>query len=265
MKYSKILVLCALGAMPTAFGSVYVSDFSGAEIGDPLNGTDGWIPSEPDSSDDSPLGWINMHDGSKAAAIGGYYDAPTNDTYAVLHSIGGHLVGSTLSMDFGLMDSTNGYPVRNNFSISILSGGLSDVLTLNFVATSQTDNPEGEDHAWNMSWSSGGNTSEPFAAVFEGSAYNYDVSFDLGLNDEVEVTFTLSSKSNVWPTVTVPLTGVPANETFGFLRVGAETGTDDQGNPLDWGDNFLAFRGVPEPSAAMLVLLSAVGLLRRRR
>lgn len=266
MKYQKFLLLFALGTMPAAFGSVYVSDFSGANVGDPLNGVDGWVQSYPNPTDDTnPLTWINLLDGEKAGSIGAYYDEPTGDSYNVFRTVGGNVVGSTLTMDFGLMDSTNEYPDRNNFSISILDGGFSEVFSLNFTATAQSYDPESNDHQWNVSWSSGGVTSAPFAGVLEGGAYTYDVSFDLGLNENddpaVVATLTISSDYNVWPTQTAVLSSVATNETFGILKVTAEKGDTEE-----WGDDFLSFRGVvPEPGVAMLVLLSGVGLLRRRR
>jgi hypothetical protein len=76
---------------------------------------------------------------------------------------------------------------------------------------------------------------------------------------DVDATFMVSNNSGSVYSDTVTLNGL-ASQTISDLRVQV-----DQGSATDLGDNFISFRGVPEPSAAMLVLLSAVGLLRRRR
>ena len=266
MKLNKILALLALGSMPTAFGSIYVSDFTSVNVGDILDGVDGWVQTPANNNDDgdpdgSPLSWINMHDGSKAGALGATYDVPGSGTsFRVDHSLNNPLIGSTLSMDFGLNDSTNSFPDRNDFAIRLLNAGGTDLFSLNFVATSQTSTPEAEtDFQWNMTWSSNGNTSSAFAGVLEGGAYTYDVSFDLGVNNP-EATFTVTNNSGSVYSDTVELTGISQTETISDLRV-----VTDMGSGSDWGDNFIAFRGVPEPGAAMLILLSAVGFLRRRR
>jgi hypothetical protein len=271
MRLHKLLpLLLATGIAPAAFGSVYVSDFTGSDLGDPLPGIDGWSQSEANPTDDfSPLSWISNHAGDLAATVGTYYDVPANDPLYVSRTIGVPLAGSTLEMTFGIQDSTTAYPDRNNFYIQITDGsGLlaTDLFSLVFTATDQDsdyDDPldptelATANTQWDMNVTSNGNSFTEFGGIIEDGSYNMFLAFTQDGAD-MDYSLTIQGPMNSY-TTNGTLTGL-GNETFSELRVGTT-----MGDGADWGDNFFAFRGIPEPGSMALVAFSALGLALRRR
>ena len=264
MKIPHLFALLAVGATPAFGGYVYISDFSGTTLAQPLQtiaefnagtpGVDGWKQSESNNDDTSPLSWMTTHAGSPAGAIGTYYDVPVGTIFNVSRAINAPLAGSTLSLDFGIVGSTVDYPDQNGFSITVANASGAGLLTMYFMAIgdqSQTDQ-------WNFSWesSTGQNSGGFVAGVLAGGAYNFTVDFTANGND-VDAAMSVTGLNDWSDTVTLTdLNG----ETFSDLDIGM-----DMGLAGDWGDNSFSFRGVPEPGTAMLLLLSGFGLLRRRR
>lgn len=292
MYYRSLFTLAsATGLVPAAFGGyIHVSDFSGANIGDPLGafapvpGIDGWIQSEgyndpdgdPDTTfpgveGDAPLSWISNHAGQNAGTIGTYYDVPLGSSYYVSHAISAPLVGSSLGMRFGIQDSTTDFPTRNQFYISLVGASNANLFTLFFTPTDQTvdfddpldpTDPGTAFTQWDMNWTSGAYSDPEFQGVIEDSSYTLDLTFVL---DGLDVKFTayFDGPLNDF-TETGTLSGLNlTTESITELRVG--TIMDGGGGATDWGDNFFAFAAIPEPSSPVLLGLAALGLVVRRR
>jgi len=275
MKLRHVLALMGASAItPLAFGSVYVSNFTGYSVGDPLNGVDGWVQSEVDPEGPlSPLSWVSSHAGQLAGTVGANYNVPTSVPYQVTRSIGVPLVGSSLQMRFGIQDSTTAWAYRNNFYISVADGA-TNLFSMNFVNTAQAgdydvipteanpntrSDPATANTAWNMNWSSGAITNDAFAAIYEDGSYTLDLSF-VQVGSDVQFTLDVSGPLNSWSQQTGTLTGVSLSANFGELQIGV-----DQADAADWGNNFFAFQGIPEPTCAALLGLASLGLLIRRR
>lgn len=266
-----LLPAAMLALSPVLLGtSVYVSDFSGANVGDPLNGVDGWFQGAPSSDPiNSPLSWVSMLDGDKSASIGAYYDVPAfGSSYDVARVIGVPAAGSSLVLKFSLQDSTTMFPERNEFSIGVLDASGNNLLTLGFTPTSQSGiyddpsdptDPATSDALWNVTSSSDSMGVQPaFAAVGEDSVYILTIDFTAAGGD-MDYNVNLVSTTNIFNNAGT--LGGAASDEFNVLQVSTSIGS----GASDWGDNFLSFEGIPEPSTLMLLGLSAFGLLRRRR
>jgi hypothetical protein len=276
------ILFCAVlgGSLPCAAGYVYVSDFGSASEGDILPGVDGWSQSIANFDDQYPLSWMSTHNSELAATVGTYYDNETpGSSYYVYRSIGVPLAGSILGMTFGIQDSTDDPNFglnRNNFWVSAVNGSGDNLFTLYFTATNQVDDWDDPNHPddpltsntqWDMKWNSiGGNSTAEYPPVgefrgaMEDGSYNMFITFT---GDGSDVKFGLfidapATESDFLDSESV-LTGLNG-ETIAELRVGS-----DLGDGTDWGDNFFAFRGIPEPGAVALLGLSSLGLLARRR
>lgn len=260
-------LIAACGLAPLAFGSVYVPNFNGSLIGDPVDGVDGWVQSEPNNDPISPLAWVSDHYGQNAGTIGAYYDTPDplGSSYYIGRSIGVPLVGSTLQLRFGVQDSTTDFPELNDFYIQVANGTGLNLFSLVFAATSGLGNddplapndPGTSNSQWDMNWTTGASSDSPFGGIVEDGSYTMDLSFvQNGL--DVDFTLLIDGPLNDF-TETGTLTGLSA-ESFSQLRIGT-----NMGGGADWGDNFFAFTAIPEPTSAVLLGLGSLALLRRRR
>lgn len=249
---------------------MYVSDFSAYSIGDDLDGADGWVQSEPNPNPSQPLSWINQVGSGKGGSIGTYYGVPGGSSFSVSQNIGVALDNSQLSMNFSITDSTTDFPHRNNFSIEVLNDTSQVIFSFNFLATNQVDDfdspgppavdPGPPDMTWNVLWKSGITGQSqllPDAAILEGGLYRFDLEFtESGANTNVAFAVVGSNTYSGG----AALTGM-TGQTFSSLRIRAEQGTE----ATDWGDNFFSFTAVPEPASTLLLGLSSLLCLRRRR
>ncbi len=249
--------LLGLGLTAVAPASVFISDFTGASSGDALPGIDSWSQNQANPTNDTqPLTWVNPIGGGLGAAVGTFYDVPTSDPLSATRPIGVALAGSTLCLDFSIQDSTNLFPGRNDYSFTVANGSGDNLFSLNFGATSQN---MAAPALWNVTWDSiGGSGGPAFGAVGDNSIYSLIIDFTPDLGD---MDFSLSLQGPVGsPFVeTGTLTGL-AGASFDDLVVSTTMGLG-----ADWGDNFIVVQGVPEPSSLLLLGLSGLGLLRRRR
>lgn len=269
-KFSSLLAAVAAMGLQSAYGFVYVSDFTPNSVGDNLAGADGWTQSEANPAVDQPLSWIGLLNGQKAGAVGTYYGLPAGSSFFASRNIGVALDNSRLSMNFSITDSTTDFPHRNNFSIEVLNDTSQVIFSFNFLATNQVDDfdspgppavdPGPPDMTWNVLWKSGITGQSqllPDAAILEGGLYRFDLEFtESGANTNVAFAVVGSNTYSGG----AALTGM-TGQTFSSLRIRAEQGTE----ATDWGDNFFSFTAVPEPASTLLLGLSSLLCLRRRR
>ncbi|MCW1887326.1 PEP-CTERM sorting domain-containing protein [Luteolibacter flavescens] len=269
--YRSFVLASALSLGLTAASSaasIFVSDFTGTSSGDALSGTNGWGQSEANDDDLEPLAWVSSLTGTPAASVGAYYAAPGSTSFYASNSVGTAFTTSTISLQFGLQDSTTDYPFRNNFGFSLVNGAGDNLFSVNLTTTNQGGifddpsnpvDPETSDANWNLSVTSIGMAAEPaFVAVGEDSFYTVYVEFT---SVGADINYKLYFQGTVGPTVidTGTLAGL-SSETISQFRVNFSQGTGQ-----DWGDNILTFRAVPEPSALLLSGLAGLAFLRRRR
>lgn len=279
MKLHHLFALLAAGTAPAFGGVIYTPNFSGSVGGAPIQtiaqsnagtpGLDGWKQSIANDADDSPRAWVTTFtDRGPGGTIGGIWEdnnyPDSHTSFGISRAINNEpLSGSTLVLDFGIARSSAGYPDKDNFSITIANSNGDGLFTLDFAPTSGT--------YWNVSWSSssGGSSSGAVFAVdsdptsYDASdnvivsypIYRYTVSF-VQSGGDVSASYSVDNLHGSSYADTVTLSGL-AGQTITELQIGTtRTGAD-------WGDNSFVF--VPEPSAAMLLLLSGFGFLRRRR
>ena len=287
----KLILAAASCALATAASAaVFVADFSQLAYEDVLNGYPDAPPSgapwgqseaNPDSSvygnvNVAPLAWGQEATvGSQVvsgAAVGTYYDVPTNDIFYADHAVGENMSASWFVVSFLVQDSTAEYPGRNDFFFALADPDGNELMHFQL-----TGDDSGATDKWNMTWTDmpGGGTGiggAP-AAVLAGGIYKLTVKFvpdgqggmTYQLSVEPDCVECTDSYYGGWES----LTDVGSDAVIDSFRMGADLGIDTVNNtPEDvWGDNYLLVLGVsiPEPASVALVGLGVLGLVVRRR
>lgn len=280
----KLVSALLIGSLASAHAAVYTMSLGSAASQSPADGVDGWVQSEPNFVDGEvyPRSFVHQIGTTSALAIGGYYDSfppsgagPGISISRQLNSLG--INYSTLSLDFTIQDSITAYPDsfpgdvdRNRFSIGFFDDSGDELINLVFSPNSQSTNPSGTTASWNMFVSSGGVGGTAFGAVLEGDpllggVYSLSlVTVPSATAGAVDYSISVGSGSNTISS-SGTLAGL-AGTQIDRLTVGwQEAGTEVDG----LGSNFIAFNNVvvavPEPSGAVLCLVSSLVLLGRRR
>jgi len=250
------LVLLMAGVLG-ASGAVTINiDYASATPGDPLDGFDDWAQSPPNSDPLSPLSWVGIHAGRKAASIGGWYDeAPGYNKVFVEHPLHIAADGLNLALDFGVIPSTPFYPEQNDFGIALVDKYGNDIFTMTLT---------GVGPQWNLGWSSSliAPDPPPFAGVLPGGDYTYLLHIK---NDKASFSIHSDLNSAVGGVVIPGLSGAAvAAIRLDWLREPGEA----------WGDNVMGVGSItacgfdtPEPNAIGIVasLLGGALMLRTRR
>lgn len=267
----QLFVLAA--ATSVSFGAIYSTDFEvplypapDFANGATLHGVDGWTVTNGGVGVlDDPLAFVEeveIADGvfSSFGAIGGAYDIPTGANATVSRAFSSSLGVTSFTMDMGIADSTDDYPNRDAFGIT-LSNGSGNVFSINFtpvVALRQTGDVDAE---WEISYTVGAGATVPTGlAVLADGLYNLALSFTpsgTGTNFSLGVT-----GKNVFDwSDDIAVSSGTAITDFGF-----SWDLVDSGAP---GDNIFLFdniSAVPEPTSALLLCLGGIlGVARRKR
>ena len=290
-----LFTVAALASIPMAHGSVFIGDFTGLGVGNPLDGYDSWIQSEsnPDPSPDF-LAWgmqvgVPVTDPSNGFGLGPANSYPSGSILSVSHAVDnvplvGGPIKTTLLTSFAIRDSTNAYPPRNDYSIGIYNGSGTLLISLDMVTQGQTAFPDtNPNDKWNIYCSTIGNPiPTKFGAIFEdtpdaGALYNLSVTFTTVDANNVHFDLNVTGENNFSLPGTLSGTGM-GSETITEYRVSTSIASGivildpETADPIpvanDWGDGLIMIAGVsiiPEPSSAMLLGLSVLGLIRRRR
>ncbi len=273
MNHHRLFLLIAGLCTLSSQGATYVSDFTGLGQGDPLQGVDGWGQNSPNYNDgfeDYPLAFGTLIDQNPAAAVGGYYDTvpPVGGDFYAHHALSLSLAnGVSYSMNMGIIDSA-GFTVgeddfgleRNRFRIGFANASGSELFALIFDPVPGDPDPNfSSNDIWNVSWSSGGNQSIPTMAIYEAQLYALNLQLTPNGAD-VNFGFSLTGANTVSAGGT--LTGL-ASESIAQLQIGISETNDA------FGTNHIVFEGItaaiPEPSSFVILALSGVCLVLRRR
>lgn len=244
--------------------SAQVYDFESPDItpGSPLATVPGWTESQA-SQTESPLSWVGLLNGHKAGVIGGYYNVPAADSYAVTLAAASSLVEASVSFDFAITDYTD-YAFRDEFSFGVNDGD--GALLAGIVLTPLAAiNPASDSFGWNLSYTVlGVGTVDTLIQLHSGELYS--VSLNFGIDSfELVVGNSLGSYSFITGAVGYDASvDVIGGLSFGFSKLEA--------NP-DFGDAILSFNNitvsaVPEPASAALLTACAglaVAASRRRK
>lgn len=232
-----------------------------------LNGLDGWSVSDTSTGFLSfvtevvePIGGSTNYGG-----VGGLFDAPSSPVVSVSHGYTAQLGNITYNLRVSLLDSTNSFPNRDSFGITLLSGG-SNLFSINLTPTvtdPATPEASSSDGVWDMSYTAGGNTVTLNQALIEGGLYDLALTFSpSGAN---QTSFVLGTTGDATLTRNGSFAVNPATLVGGIGFEHRVTGAADPFN--NSGDNALLFDNinvVPEPSSVLLVGLAGFGFAFRR-
>lgn len=252
--------------MPTFAGAAVV-DFEGAAAYSSLSALPGWSQSPAPAPPAGPYGWVTpwarASGSTMAGAIGGYFDAPAS-TYSATYSTAipiynGYAYGG-IFMDFGLIDSTNTYPGRDSFSVSVRDNLGSSYVTVNLVPIAQSATPATNTALWQLTYLyRGGVPVTTSVALAENGEYSLSFDFtSTGINFAVNAGVVANTYFG---------TPTSYNSTTGRIGSTAFTWTKGLGN-ADFGDNYIVFDNVavvPEPGTVLLTVLGVLPLFHRRR
>lgn len=259
----KILSALFLASVAQGHAAVYISNFTG-NPGDPASSVDGWVQSEADNDPASPKSFVAdvTVDQLPGLAMGAFYDVPNGSTLSLTKSglniqqVNPTTLSAQFKAVFALTDSSTSYPYRDVFSLTLRDSSNVSIASVVFTPESQTFPPvDPEDDRWNVSINGGPDV----AGVFAGGDYNLAVIFDNFGNFTVRIA-DYATDTDVYQSgnLTPGSTNNIASLEFGYA----------QGSGGDFGDNIFGIANVsvvPEPSSVLLVGLSALGLLRRKR
>jgi len=269
------LFLGVLVAFVPSAGSAFVATFPSGPPGfftpqgADVNGIDGWtvgVDGAPGDSGALPgghLAWVSTYLTSTAVALGGVYNYPATTlpaTAFLSHEALGELQYATFSVKFDIQPSTENTDVtfRDGFGFSFRDKDNSNLLTISLVpvVTPAMD-------AYQVCYTVGagsqtaaldGNNDPMY--IYQYGPYTMNLAL---LANGANPTFS----GTVIGTNTKTFTGVATNMgSTAIDRVGAVW------NVTDAGDNYIVFDNlslVPEPSSALLLGLTGIGLALRRR
>ena len=196
--------------------------FPGPEIA----GTEGWLINDATPN----LSFLPIWNGSLAAALGGFFDAPKVAKVALTHPYGEALGNTRISFGFTLNDSSDQFPKRDVFGVSFATGAI-PLFTVFFTPDTQVAKPSAPpDALWKLAYASGMDTPTSLSVgVLEGGTYRFLLAFSPnGGATDFHLTITGRNPINLAGTIAVAPTTVATD--FGLIWL--------PGSP-DPGDNFL--------------------------
>lgn len=267
MKSPSLLFFTALALLSNSQATVVISEnFSSVSLGADLNGTKGWVV-----NDTKPyLANVNYWStgGGKAAFLGfGYKDEadnfmPTLPTVNLAHSYGERLVssdnvGTSVTFNFGLEDSTAEFPNRDTFGISLTTTGGANIFSVTY--TPYAPNPG----VWSVSYTVGAGPSVYTGWGLQAGPYSNDFDLQFAAAGST-TTYSLTINDHTW-TGTTAFSPSTVINTFGVSWTPL---MDPTIHPDQAGYNGFIFDNleiIPEPSSALLFGMAGLGLAMRRR
>jgi hypothetical protein len=260
--------VCLLHSPASAFVTTFpVGTYT--PLGSEVAGKEDWTISDPGSdlnSDTNPDGFLSFVTslaGSRAAAIGGVYNIPEATlptTVFLSHGAPAPLQYTSFSTDFAIASSDEEFPGRDGFGFSFRDVGNNNLLTISLVPVASVDND-----AYQVRYTIGANAQQNAMDVNDDPMFIYHnglYSLDL-----------LFTPNGANPTFSATITGTNS-QTFSDVATGlgssniSRFGAEWNVLPGQAGTNHLVFDNVsliPEPSSALLIALTGLGFVTRRR
>lgn len=260
MKASFFGYVAAICFAASAHATIYQTDFNNVLTfpGPDVAGSDGWVINDATPN----LSFLPLWNGSQAAALGGFFDAPAVSPVALTHSYGEAFGHTQMSFLFTINDSSASFPNRDAFGIS-LANGANNLFTVFFTPAAQVADPTlPPDAVWNLTYATGNDAPTSLTqGVLEGGTYSFSLIFTPnGASTDFNLTVVGANSENRTGTVAV----APAT-------VATDFGLNWIPNIAGAGDNFFIIDNlavVPEAStsaAVVLVGLAGLGVLARRK
>jgi PEP-CTERM motif len=260
-KLSFLLISSVFAVSANAASTLFIEQFDGYVAGSNINGQGGWTVTNglgvgPTFDPVAIADNIVWDSSAGSATIGGIAPDPagvttvSNSTVSLpLKTETAHI--TTVRFEFLFVDSNNGF--RNNYSVLIGTGG-GNLLTVALT-------PHATLGKYNMAWSSAFGGSGSLNQINESEPTEFTLTT---FEDGGTMKYSLSNAGV--PVVTAAtLTGagaVPTTTINNFSVIYDSTVGGGVGNGYLVADRIVM---IPEPSSALLLGLSALGLIRRKR
>lgn len=266
MKLSIYTSLISVAAIASSSAALYTSDFNSFTAPPTeIAGQDGWVINDPGGP--GTLSYGILLAGSQGLGLGGTYGATTTPSVSLSHSFVESVGRVSAQFDFSFQDSDDEFFARDTFSFSF-DGASGKLFEVSFVPQAQSMTPSSTAAKWDAFYSVNGGSAFPLgiSELEEDGAY----SFALTLGGALTSGNTTTSNYNLtigsggtFLTRTGSVTLDPQTATTGFaFNYTATDGIGFNGSNALLVDNLTV---VPEPSSALLLALTSLGLITRRR
>ncbi|MEI7912220.1 MAG: PEP-CTERM sorting domain-containing protein [Verrucomicrobiota bacterium] len=265
MKSKFLFAFAAVAFTLNAQAAVYSTGFESFPNGGDVAGHESWTINDPTANLSTVATWVRPTTSSKAASLGfgdfGYQT--TMATVDLAHAYGEPVVttdniGSSISFDLGLVDSTNTNAVRDTFGIALRTSTGNNIFSVTFTPTSQSATPDSATAIWAVSYTVG--ASAPVSTGYgaeEGGPYLFNLTFS---PNGATTNFNLSVDNGRWS----GSTAFAPNQVIDSYHM-TWTPTNGIGNA---GSNAIIIDNlvmVPEASTSLLLCLAGASLVARRR
>jgi hypothetical protein len=264
------VALSPLDGLAATFLETFPSPTFGAS-GSELADRGGWTIDKLGSAGNR-LSFMTSMAGSKAGAIGGYYDIPVGSegsspvTAYLSHSVAIPLNNSSFSTQFAITQSSEDWPGRDGFGFSFRDASNVNLFRLSFVPTTVFVPLSATfEQLYQVSYQFGTGPVQTAKTSGNGNVYFYP--------DSMYSFSFLFAHSGLNPGFTARVTGTNTLSFSGVATgLGGSTisslGAEYNTIPGNLGDNFMSFDNIsliPEPSSSLLAAAGIAGLILVRR
>lgn len=267
MKLRIYTSLISVAAIASSSAALYTSDFNSfAAPPTEIAGQDGWAINDPGNLGTLSFGVLLA--GSQGLGIGGTYGETTTPSISLSHDFVESVGRVSARFDFSFEDSDEAFVAsRDTFGFS-LNGSSGKLFEVSFVPVTQSPTPSTTTGQWSAFYSVNGAPNIELANtdLDEAGAFTFDLTlggfFTPGNTTTTNFVLRLASGGTVL-TRTGSVALDPQTATTGFaFNYAATDGVGFNGTNALLVDNLTV---VPEPSSALLLALTSLGLVSRRR
>ncbi len=276
MKWTPLFAAAAVFSPLAGHGATFLETFPAPTFGlagTELAGRGGWTI-DTVGTEGAKLSFMTSMAGSKAGAIGGFYDSPVGSvgpgaapvTAYVSHAVTIPLHNASFSTQFAITQSSEDFPGRDGFGFSFRDVSNVNIFRLSFVPTTVfVPLTSSTDEVYQVFFQTGTGSLQTAKTAGNGDVYFYpDSIYSIGFQ---------FAHTGVNPGFTATVTGTNSLSFSGVATgLGGSTisslGAEFNTIPGNVGDNFMSFDNVslvPEPSSSLLAAAGIAGLILVRR
>lgn len=247
----RVLFPLLLLSVASVQAATYISNFN-TSPGNNIAGWDGWTINDPENDSSSSMAFGVTWNASRAVALGGEFATPSISLVQLAHAYDEVFGNTSASFSFTIADAVL-YEGRDTFGFSFKDGS-TNLFSVIFVPTVPDETAPAETLAfWNLYSVSSGGTIPLNIQIEEGVGYNLSLAFS---GNGSSTDFDLD---------------VGGLQRSGTIAV--DPSTIASSFALEWqadyaSDNYIVMDNlaiVPEPSSTLLLGLSGLGFVLRRK